>query len=333
MAGEPHLLLELRGHLFAMRAQDVREVTRLPALAPIAEVPRHVAGLLNLRGRLVPVVDLAVRMGYEPTPRSPDQAVVVLQRGRTLTGILVDRVEDFVDVEDADVRLAPDAPAGVVPATDTTVRSMVKLGARVAMLLDLDEVLYQLRPEDEERAGGDLAANAFDMPDDARDVMRKRARSLAQPIELVEEVEAPPLVLVQIGGETFAVPAAAALEFVRLDDLTPVPSCPRHIAGHASLRGDILVVLDLRHILGLDASRPQERLRAMLVRTAQETPVAILVDEVLDVAEASAVEALPEASRGSTFIGGSVVSGGRRIPILDAERVVTAPEIVVKEDA
>lgn len=331
-ATTPHLVFELRGHLFAVRAGDVREVVRLPALEPLAEAPAHLAGVLNLRGELVPVVDLALRMGYDATPHDPSQAIVVLSHAGTATGVLVDRVEEFVDLREDQVQPAPEAPAGVVPSPDAVVRHVVRLGERIAVRLDLDDVLHELRPQDHERVGGELATHRFRVSEDAMPLLRRRAQELAQPVERDERAETPPLVLIKLAGETFAVPAAHALEFVGLDDLTPVPSCPRHIAGHASLRGDILVVLDVRHILGLDATGTRERLRAMLVPNRQGLPVAILVDEVLDVAEALDVQPVPEAARSSPFIRGSALMEGLRIPILDVARLVDAPEIIVRED-
>lgn len=330
MAGAPHILVLLRDHLFAVRGHDVQEVVRLPALAPVAEVPAHVAGLANLRGDLVPVIDLAMRLGYEPMPLDPAQAVVILSRGTRRVGFVVDRVVGFENIADEQVSDAPEAPAGVVPLDDRVVRRIAQVGGRVATLLDPQDVLLEQRPEDLRRPGGVLAPRMAELPPEARAVLEQRAARLAQPPELLDEMEAPSLVRLRIGGEEFAVPAQSALEFVRLDDLTPVPCCPSHIAGHASLRGDIIVVVDLRAILGLAEPPSRDKLRAMLVRSPQGPPFGLLVDDVLDVAEAH--DAQPVPAGGANYIRGSVRSGDGRIPVLDVERIAAARELVVQED-
>lgn len=329
MAATPHVLFTLRGHLFAIRAGHVREVARIPALQPLAEAPRHVAGVVDVRGHLVPVVDLAVRMGYEPAPRDPTQALVVLVRDDAQTAVIVDRVIGVEDVADEDVEPAPDAPAGVAPVPDRVVREVVRVGERVATMLDVEDVLYRARPEDLERPGGELAAPD---PRDA-EVLRERARRLAEPVDAAEVTHAPSLVLVRLGGDTFAVRAESPLEFVHLGDVAPVPCCPRHIAGHASLRGDVVVVVDVRDLLGLTAPPPGADVTAMLVRAGAGGSLAILVEEVLEVAEGRDLEPMPAAGAGSPFVVAHVRVGDDRVPLLDVDAVAAAPEIIVKQEA
>lgn len=336
MTVESWLVVVLRGHRFALAAADVQEVARLPALAPLAEAPPHVAGLMDLRGRLVPVVDLAQRMGYEPIPRSLAQSVVVLARRDadepTLTGVIVDGVEGLEDVDDARIEDAPESPRGVVPMADAVVRRVAHVGRGAAVLLDPEDVVHRARPEDLERPQGELAGIAFDAPPEALDEFRERARRLAAPPSPEDVVEAPPLVLVRIGGETFAVPAASALEFVRLDDLAPVPCAPRHIAGHASLRGDVVVVVDVGGFLGVAGSRAEGGLVAMLVRPPQGGLFGILVEDVLGVAEGRDARPMPDAASSTEFIRESVVCEGRRVPVLELDDVAGSPRLVVKED-
>lgn len=331
MAASPHLLFSLRSHLFGIDAGEVAEVTRLPALEPLPEAPPHVAGVFDLRGSLVPVVDLAVRMGYEPTRRLPSQAVVILAHGGATTGVLVDRIEDLVLLDEDDAEDAPQAPAGVPPSPEGVVRRLVRAGARVATLLDVDALLFEPRPEDLRRPGGELPRQPFDAPEEAMPLLRERARRLAAPPAAPVQDEGGTLVLVQLAGETFAVHAPDALEFVRLEEVAPVPCCPRHVVGHASLRGDIVVIIDVRPALALQADRHAAPERyAVLVRSPQGPPMGILLDKVVGVTQATPSE--QGEAGGGAYVRGSVLHEERRIPILDVAQVAASPEFVVKEE-
>ncbi|MBI5559824.1 MAG: chemotaxis protein CheW, partial [Deltaproteobacteria bacterium] len=86
MESMPYLIFRLHNSLYAVRASYVREMFYLPMLVPLEESPPFIAGVLNLRGKIVPVIDLDVRFGHAPGQRNLTDAVVVLDAGDVLTG-------------------------------------------------------------------------------------------------------------------------------------------------------------------------------------------------------------------------------------------------------
>lgn len=122
-----------------LRVQEVKgwtPVTRMPQL------PEFVPGVLNLRGSIVPVVDLRARFGLEQIEYSPTTVIVVITVGqgevRQAVGIVVDGVSDVVDVEDASVRPAPRFGTALDAAY---IRGIAELGDKMVMLLDADRLL------------------------------------------------------------------------------------------------------------------------------------------------------------------------------------------------
>ena len=79
----PYLMVGFRDSRYALEAVAVREIVWLPRLEPIVEQPPHVRGIFNLRGRVVPVIDLGVRFGYGPSPAAAEHRVV---EGTTVNG-------------------------------------------------------------------------------------------------------------------------------------------------------------------------------------------------------------------------------------------------------
>jgi len=122
-----------------LRVQEIRgwsAVTKIPNSAP------HVLGVLNLRGSIVPVVDLRKRFSLEQAEYTAITVIIVLsvrnEAGRRDFGVVVDGVSDVVDVQASEVRPTPDL--GCRAATDH-IRGLVPVNDRMVVLLDLDRLI------------------------------------------------------------------------------------------------------------------------------------------------------------------------------------------------
>ncbi|MFL6136501.1 MAG: chemotaxis protein CheW [Frankiaceae bacterium] len=128
------------GDLFGVPVEDVQEVTRSHEVTPVPLAPEAVTGLMNLRGQVVTVVDLRVRLGYPPREAgAPTANVVVRTSGSAgaaggIVSLLVDRVEGFADVTDEQFAERPDTVTG--PAGEL-VTGAYELPGRLLLALDL----------------------------------------------------------------------------------------------------------------------------------------------------------------------------------------------------
>jgi len=120
----------------------VREILEYGVVTRVPRAPAHIRGVMNLRGRVVPLVDLAVRLGLAPSPISPRTCVVVVEveveGERTVMGLVVDAVSQVVELGAEDIEAPP--PFGA--AADAALLSgMGRAGKRFVLLLDVDKVL------------------------------------------------------------------------------------------------------------------------------------------------------------------------------------------------
>jgi purine-binding chemotaxis protein CheW len=92
------VLFEAAGTTFALPAADVVEVLRMAAAAPVPGAPAYLRGVLDLRGALVPVVDVRVRLGARQRPARPEGQLIVVRSGARRVALEVDRVRDLVEV-------------------------------------------------------------------------------------------------------------------------------------------------------------------------------------------------------------------------------------------
>jgi purine-binding chemotaxis protein CheW len=123
---------------FGIPVTQVREVIRVTEITRVPQVPPHVRGVTNLRGRILPVVEIRTRLGLEPAIVTPVSRIVVVEVLARVLGLLVDRVSQVTRLP-ADSVAPP--PEEVVSAETDYVTGVARWDSRLIILLDLDKVL------------------------------------------------------------------------------------------------------------------------------------------------------------------------------------------------
>ena len=120
----------------------VQEIRGWSAVTKIPHAPSHVLGVLNLRGSIVPIVDLRMRFSLDRAEYTAVTVIIVVSvmsaAGRRDFGVVVDGVSDVVDVNTEEVKAAPDL--GARGATDY-IRGLVPVSERMVVLLDIDRLI------------------------------------------------------------------------------------------------------------------------------------------------------------------------------------------------
>lgn len=132
----PYVLIRLRGREFAVAIGDVVEVLRMAAVRPLPEAPPWIIGVLNLRGRGVPIMDLSRRFNMEARPIDPEMAIVVVRVDRHEVGLIVDEVLDVVDLDPERTDLGGNV-LGVAPIFS----ALAHAGDRSILVLDLPRIV------------------------------------------------------------------------------------------------------------------------------------------------------------------------------------------------
>jgi purine-binding chemotaxis protein CheW len=97
--GREILVFEIAGRRYALPAMEVRELVRAVAIVPLPMAPPAVEGVVNLRGRVVPVIDLRARLGLASRPVAPSDHMIVVGSGERLAALRVDRALDLVRLD------------------------------------------------------------------------------------------------------------------------------------------------------------------------------------------------------------------------------------------
>jgi len=137
-----YLTFRVRDEAFAMGILAIKEIIEFGALTPVPMMPACVRGVINLRGRVVPVVDLAVRFGREPTVPHRRTCVVIVEVGagdqQQDIGVMVDGVNQVLEIAEQDIEPAPGFGVKVRPEF---IAGMGKLDGELVIIIDVARVL------------------------------------------------------------------------------------------------------------------------------------------------------------------------------------------------
>ena len=141
LAGK-YLTFALADEEYGLPVLKVREIIKMMDITEVPQVPAHVKGVLNLRGKVIPVIDLRLKFGFaagEVTARTCIIVVeVALTTGRAMMGIVVDHVSEVLNLAAEEIEETPEFGERV--CTDY-MNGVAKVKGTVKILLDLDRVL------------------------------------------------------------------------------------------------------------------------------------------------------------------------------------------------
>jgi purine-binding chemotaxis protein CheW len=136
---ELHLVVfRLDREEYAVPIREVREVVRVGDITRVPHAPAHIRGVMNLRGRILPIMELRTRLGMDVATLTPRSRVVVVEVSRRMVGLLVDSVAQVTRVGESRVTLPPEE---VRTAAGDAVTGVARVGDRLLLLLDLERVL------------------------------------------------------------------------------------------------------------------------------------------------------------------------------------------------
>ena len=140
--GGKYLTFRLGGEEYGLEILKVREIIGLMEITVVPRTPSYVRGVINLRGKIIPVVDLRVKFGMAAIENTEETCIIVvdvLRKGKNVEmGILVDKVSEVLDITNAEIEDAPVFGNGF----DTEfILGMAKTKQSVKILLNIDAVL------------------------------------------------------------------------------------------------------------------------------------------------------------------------------------------------
>jgi purine-binding chemotaxis protein CheW len=132
------IIFQIGAGEFATDILSVREITLMQEITPVPETSEIVEGVVNLRGRLAPVVDLRKRMRGARRQITDETRIIIARPDQKLIGLIVDRAVDFIRIDENEIEPVPDLVSEIGAAY---VIGLIRQGERLVTLIDLKQAL------------------------------------------------------------------------------------------------------------------------------------------------------------------------------------------------
>lgn len=280
------LVFKLAGHEHAVEVSQVREILAAPQITRVQEAPDFVEGVINLKGRIVPVVDLRQRLNLPAAAKTFETCIIIVSLASQLVGFEVDSASELL----AFPLEKMEAPTEMIGGIHTHfMEGVVYCDDRLLVILNLREILSlpereQLEQEHFELAAARLAAEGRDPLESQGDATGPLGVSGDESVSRVRKI-----IAFALDDEVYGLDIGDVAESLEMVPIRPLPNVPDFILGMINLRGNMVPLLDLRVCFGLNRM-PWEHDSRILIIKDQKQLVGIVADRVigllrLDVAE------------------------------------------------
>jgi len=126
---------------FCVDIMAVREIRGWTPATPLPQSPPFICGVINLRGAVLPIMDLSARLGFATAVTSARSVIIVVKVGERMIGLLVDAVSDILMITDDMLQVAPDVACDRVRSF---VRGLISIDNRMISLIALDRLLPEM---------------------------------------------------------------------------------------------------------------------------------------------------------------------------------------------
>lgn len=149
MSSTEYITLKIGGQLFGAAVSDIHDVFAPTSITPVPLGPREVAGVLNLRGRIVTAVDSRSRLGLPP--RDPEASIMAIhiEQNNESYGLIIDQVGEVLRLENAD---REDVPANLDPVWAQIASGVYRLEKELLVILEIKKILSFVSEQDSERS-------------------------------------------------------------------------------------------------------------------------------------------------------------------------------------
>ncbi|MEH2326508.1 MAG: chemotaxis protein CheW [Nostoc sp.] len=360
MSDKSYLIFNLNHTSYGIPTTAVQELFFLPEVTAIADTPSTILGVINLRGKFLPVMDLSRRLEKARPPFQLTDSMIVLEWQTQRIGIIVSQVDSVQAI-------APDRIAANVcgqskeSLQDRLVTGIANVEEGIVILLNPELLVQHALIETAFNLNSDfnngLVNDALKHPTNStlnqglydhfdsqeRQILQERTEALRCAIADEDSAWLMPLAVVGLGGEYFGFGLETVHEFTEIHKITPIPCCPPHIVGNINLRGEIVTLININDVVNLPMNEvrsataggspsPQQ---AVVVRLDQRV-AGIAVDDIFDVTyiHPSQMIAPPIAlhSAKDDYLQGVAPYRDRMMSIINLSKLLTSEVLVVNEE-
>jgi purine-binding chemotaxis protein CheW len=303
---------------FGIHIDEVKQIIRVPRITRVPKMPDFVLGICNLRGSVLPVIDLSLRLGLsEPCGDSEDARVIVVEKRGMLIGLVVEAVNEVKSTESGSYEEIPAMLSGGADQKFISgiFKMQLKSEIRLVQIVDTDELVniseLQKNSEEISSRGAVSLSREFDTESDLSDYER--------------------FISFDIHSHSYAIEIHKINEIIRIPEYVAVPGLDRYVKGIFSLREKVIPLVSLHSKFGKTETEYGEDARVVIIEI-EETLVGFVAEKVNEVLSVpvSDIEEPPRVFSDRDSEVSSIIkadSGEKLIMILDTDNLLKSREV------
>lgn len=265
---------------FALDNKNIIEVIEYIVPKKIPFMNMAVSGLINLRGVIIPIVDLSIRLSGSPSNITNKSKIIILkiynEEKETLTGLIVDSISNLLDLSEYKLLPAPDFGAGNIKMD--YIEAVCEYNNDTLMVLNL---LRALDKDELSYLGIDDSANADLLFELSKSIIGKNEEIITENKTGLAENDIE-YILFALKNESYGIPLESVRDVANIENLTRIPGSAEFLAGVLNLREEAVPVIDMRLRCGISEESDSNK-RVVLVIDVDGKKIGLIVDSVKDV--------------------------------------------------
>ena len=334
---ELYMTFNLSEKVYAIPARQIIEIIQLPALYIPEKLPDHIIGLLNLRGKIISIIDLRKFLGIAPSFYSVEDQILIIEiKGKTF-GVIINYVYDVIQFNKEELEFLP------YRSFEKFISGIYKSKDYLAAIINLELIFNNIEAieieEYDYKAFENSVANYFPQDKISIEKLKKRALNLQNELKLgldKNNYHDNNFVSFSLSGENHCLSLKFVKEFCKLKivNLVPIPCTPEFILGIINLRGDFITIVDIKNFLQVPKSDITDKTKIIVLRS-QKYQIGLLVDEVFNIINIPGEKLVynnPPIFDKNKFTTGEVLINEKSImTIIDIEKFLKDERIIVED--
>lgn len=293
------IIFQIGKQNFVFSLDNVKEIIKVPSITPVPLAKSHVAGLINLRGEVIPVLNLREKYKIESYIKSEDARIIIIEKNGFKLGVLVDKVLNISSIEQAQMN-----ECKITTLEEVKAVIKQKEGDKLITFIDSDKIVEE-----------SLALSVF---------QKINIESTTSKVDESEQKlsKQERYILVQIDDQNYALNIANIQEIIRFSDYSTVPSENDDILGIINLRNEIIPIINIQKLLKADNKRIDDETKIVIANNSG-VKFGFVVDRILSVISANEeeIKPLPTFANFENIFSGTIKSDDKMYIILNIEKL------------
>jgi len=280
---ELYMTFNLSDRIYAFPAKQIIEIVQLPALTVLEKMPDHIVGMMNLRGKIINVIDLRKFLGIPQIPYSSDHQVLIIKSVDETIGIITDFVNDVIQFDTQNLERLP------YHSQEKYISGIYKNSDNIVALLDLDKIVADIETTNVviTNLSSNESYNLLPVDSTSLEKLKKRAIKLQKELKIDNDntnYQENHFVSFSLNGEIYCISLKFVKEFCKVKSfaITPVPCVPEFIPGLINHRGNFTTIIDVKSFLQIPKTEITEKTKIIVIKSSN-FQVGLLVDDVYDI--------------------------------------------------